>query len=331
MRLKLLLAVLLLGWAGALAGCRKDGGPKPLRLGFFLNITHAQALVGATDGTFERELAGVPLETKQFNAGPEAMEALLAGNIDASYVGPTPAVIAYVRSQGRLKVIAGATSGGASLVVRSANGPADLKGKKLGAPQIGNTQDVALRYWLKSQGLDASDRPGRDVTVLPLANPDILSLFQRKEIEGAWVPEPWASRMVLEAGGRILVDERTLWKDGEFPTTLLVATDKALKERRPQLLALVRAHVALTRRWEGAPAEFQTRVNDAFEKYTGKRLSDAVLRDSFSRLSLTNDPLEQQLVEEGRRTMDLGYLPSADIEGLVDFTFLDEVLGKKRS
>src|SRR5512133_2669010 len=183
----------------ALGACSRgrDAG-RPFRLGYFPNVTHAQALVGDADGTFARALGG-RLETKRFNAGPSAMEALLAGDLDASYVGPGPAVIAFLRSKGQgLRVVAGAASGGAVLVVRDARSARDLAGKRVGSPQLGNTQDVALRTWLRKNGL--LDGAGlRAVEVTPVGNPDILTLFARGDLAGAWVPEPWGARRVAEA------------------------------------------------------------------------------------------------------------------------------------
>ncbi len=308
--------------AVGLGGCHRNASSTaPLRLGYLPNITHAQALVGANEGTFQRHLGAVPLTLVRFNAGPEAMEALVAGSLDACYVGPSPATIAYVRSHGMVRVIAGAASGGAVLVVRSATQPSDLRGKKLASPQVGNTQDVALRHWLKAQGVEA--------TVLPIANADTLSLFQRGQIEGAWVPEPWGARLVREAGGRVLVDERDLWPGAQFPTTVLVASEAGLRRRRSELLSVVRAHLELTRRWTDAPAAFQTAANDAFQKVTGRRLSDPVLRDAFSRLSPTAELMLPRMLEQAARAVDLGYLPRANLDGLVDPSLLEEVQAPK--
>jgi NitT/TauT family transport system substrate-binding protein len=310
--------------AAALAlalGCSRSRDPSgPLRLGFFPNLTHAQAMVGGADGTFARALGG-QFDARSFNAGPAAMEALLAGDLDMSYVGATPAIVAYVRSSGRLQIVAGALSGGAALVVRDALRPGDLKGKKVASPQVGNTQDVALRFWLEQNGLDASDLPGRQVSVLPMNNAEIFGLFAQRRLDAAWVPEPWVSRLVREAGGRILVDERSLWPGGRFPTTVLVATAAAIAQRRPQVEAVVRANAELTARWKADPAAFARSTNEAFEKLTGKRLSPEVLGDAFSRLALTTDPMEQALIEEGRRIVAVGYLGRSDFSGLVDRSF----------
>lgn len=308
---------------GAACSGGRDAG-RPFRLGYFPNVTHAQALVGAEDGTFARALGG-HLETKMFNAGPSAMEALLAGDLDASYVGPGPAVIAFLRSKGQgLRVVAGAASGGAVLVVRDARGPADLVGKRVASPQLGNTQDVALRTWLRGHGL--SDRRGpKGVEVTPLANSDILAMFARGDLAGAWVPEPWGARLVAEAGGRILVDEASLWEGGRFPATLLVVSQRALERRRPEVAALVRAHLELTRRWEREPEAVAALANEAYGKHTGKPLSADVLRGAFSRVKPTSDPLVRQLREMAHRTQALGFAPAGDVSDIVDGTLLGEV------
>ena len=310
--------------AAALAGCaRERPEERPFRLGFSPNVTHAQALVGVEDGTFARALGG-RLETRTFNAGPAAMEALFSGDLDASYVGPGPAIIAFLRSRGEaLRVVAGAASGGAVLVVRDATRPQDLAGKRVASPQLGNTQDVALRTWLRAQGLAEGGRHGVEVT--PLASSDILSMFARAELAGAWVPEPWGARLVGEAGGTVLVDERDLWPGGRFPTTVLVVSTRALERRRPEVVALLRAHLELTRRWSRDPAAFAELANAAYGRYAGKPLRDGVLADAFSRLVPAAEPFRPQLEEMARRTQALGFAPAGDVSAIVDETLLPEV------
>src|ERR1700724_3688197 len=211
-----------------IAACATHAQQKPtvLRVGYFPNITHAQALVGRASGQFEKALgAGVQIEWKAFNAGPSAIEALFANAIDLTYVGPNPTVTGYVRSQGEaVRVIAGAASGGASLVGGQAWGiksPSDFHGKKVATPQQGNTQDVALRAWLRANGLKPREKGG-DVQVLPITNADRFTLFLKGQVDAAWAPEPWAARLVHEAGGRIFLDERDLWPNHEFVSANLI-------------------------------------------------------------------------------------------------------------
>src|SRR5882762_3913513 len=225
------MAAIILIAASALHAQQK---PTVLRVGYFPNITHAQALVGRANGQFEKTLgAGVQIEWKAFNAGPSAIEALFANAIDLTYVGPNPAVTGYVRSQGEaVRVIAGAASGGASLVVREGSGiksASDFHGKKVATPQQGNTQDVALRAWLRANGLKPREKGG-DVQVLPITNADQFTLFLKGQLDAAWAPEPWAARLVHEAGGRIFLDERDLWPNREFVITDLIIRPKFLKE-----------------------------------------------------------------------------------------------------
>ena len=182
-----------------------------IRVGAFPNITHSQAMVGKSNGWFEKGMGPqVKIEWKSFNAGPSAIEALFAGAIDMTYIGPNPAISGYVRSNGEaLRIVAGATSGGAALVVRNDSGiqkAEDFHGKKIASPQMGNTQDVALRAWLKAHGMKSTDKGG-DVQVIPLANPDQLTLFLKKELDGAWAPEPWATRLIKEGNGHLFLDE----------------------------------------------------------------------------------------------------------------------------
>ena len=184
-----------------------------LRLGFFANVTHATPLVGLKEGIYQKELGLTEIKTQTFNAGPAAVEAIFAGTLDATYIGPNPAINAFFKSKGdAIRIIAGATSGGAALVVRpEINGAADLTGKTLATPQLGNTQDVALRAWLKENGLETSPSGGGDVNIAPTENATTLQLFQDGKLDGAWLPEPWASRLVLQAGAKVLVDEKDLW------------------------------------------------------------------------------------------------------------------------
>src|SRR4051794_34372985 len=226
-RLPVVVPIAVISVAVALSGCGGDsspanaaahGRPTAVRLGYFPNLTHATAIVGVEKGLFAKALgAGATLRTSTFNAGPAAVEALFGGAIDAAYIGPGPTTNAFVKSGGQaIRVISGATSGGAALVVDQAIGSAEqLRGKKIATPQLGNTQDIALRYWLEQQGLATDAQGGGDVHILPQENSQTLDTFAAGQIDGAWVPEPYASRMVA-AGGKVLVDERSLWPGGRF-------------------------------------------------------------------------------------------------------------------
>ena len=181
--------------------------PVTVRLGYFPNLTHAPALVGVEKGYFTKELGRNKLETKTFNAGTDAVTALFSDALDISYIGPNPAINAYAKSKGEaIRIISGAASGGAALVVKpNITSPEQLKGTTLATPQLGNTQDVALRSWLKSNGLKTDTNGGGDVSIKPQDNGDTLTAFKQGQIAGAWVPEPWATRLIQEGGGKVLV------------------------------------------------------------------------------------------------------------------------------
>ncbi|WP_164010718.1 ABC transporter substrate-binding protein [Pyxidicoccus trucidator] len=321
----------LAGLAVLGAGCKREPAPgspdAPLRLGFFPNITHAQALVGNAEGAFGSQPGVGRLEVKQFNAGPAAMEALVAGSLDVSYVGSGPAINTFLKAGRELRIISGAVNGGAVLVVRTAKSAEELKGKKLATPQLGNTQDIALRYWLKQKGLATNLQGTGDVQIIPLSNPDILGQFLNGGIEGAWVPEPWGARMVAEGGGHILLDERELWPDRRFPTTVIVTTRKVLETQRPRVAALLRVHVQLTERWKNDPASFTTSVNAAFGRLTHKPMPGPIIQASFSRLEPSLDPVPSALATAAQHAKELGFTTDADINGLVDLSVLNEVRG----
>ena len=306
-----------------------------VRVGAFPNITHAQAMIGKANGWFEKALGpGAKIDWKSFNAGPSAIEALFAGAIDMTYVGPNPAINGYVRSNGEaLRIIAGATSGGAALVVRSDSGITkieDFHGKRIASPQLGNTQDVALRAWLKTNGLKPRDKGG-DVEVMPIANPDQLTLFIKKEIDGAWAPEPWASRLVHEANGRVFLDERSIWPDGQFLTTELVVSTKFLQSHPEIVKQWLAAHVDLTDWIDAHPAEAKQILNQQIQKETGKALSPAVLDDAYGRLQVTSEPLRGPLLRAAQLAFDAGFLgrQMPDLSRLYDLTLLNQVLAGK--
>lgn len=306
-----------------------------MHVGAFPNITHPQAMVGKANGLFEKAMGPkVQIDWKSFNAGPSAIEALFAGAIDMTYIGPNPAISGYVRSNGEaLRIVAGATSGGAALVVRNDSGiqtAEDFHGKKVASPQMGNTQDVALRAWLKANGLKTTDKGG-DVQVIPLANPDQLTLFVKKELDAAWAPEPWATRLIKEGNGRLFLDERTLWPNGQFITAHLIVRTQFLKEHPDLVKNWIRAHVELTEWISGHLPEAKKLLNQQIRKETGKALPDAVLEEAFGRLQVTYDPLRASLMNAARSAFDAGFLgrQMPDLSSLYDLSLLNQVLAEK--
>ena len=305
-----------------------------LKLGYFGNITHAPALVGVGQGQIARNLGDTRLSTQVFNAGPAAIEALNAGAIDATYIGPNPAINSYVKSKGEsVSIIAGAASGGAQLVVKPGiSSAADLAGKKLATPQLGGTQDVALRAWLGRQGYRTSPDGGGDVAINPTENAQTLKLFQDGKLDGAWLPEPWASRLVLQAGAKVLVDEKDLWDKGEFSTTVLIVNKNFAAKHPATVKALLKGHTQAVDWLNSAPAAEKASVlNAALKESAGAALPADVIDRSLQNIAFTADPLAgtyRKLLQDG---VDAGTTKAADLAGLFDLTALNSILGEGTS
>ncbi|HMF03658.1 MAG TPA: ABC transporter substrate-binding protein [Acidimicrobiia bacterium] len=322
----------LLAPAGALASDTPAQGGVTLRLGYFPNVTHASAIVGVEGGIFADKLGnGVKLETSTFNAGPQVIEALNSGALDASYIGPNPAINAFAQSGGEaIRIISGATSGGAFLVVKpDITSAKDLKGKKLASPQLGNTQDVALRTWLKKKGLKTDTAGGGDVSILPQDNAQTLDLFKQGQIDGAWVPEPWATRLVQEGGGKVLVDERTLWPKGRYVTTQLIVRTEFLKDHPDTVKRLLDGQVAANDVIKNDPQRAQQLVGQGIEQATGKPLAADVIAASFQNLEFTNDPIASSLRKSAKDAEAVGLLKAISLKGIYDLKLLNQVLGRE--
>src|SRR5258706_279389 len=296
---------------------------------------HAQAMVGKSNGWFDKAMGPqVKVQWTSFNAGPAAIEALFGGAIDMTYVGPNPAINGYVRSNGEaVRVVAGAASGGASLIVRNDSGiqkPEDFHGKRVASPQYGNTQDVALRNWLKSHGMKTNDKGG-DVQIIPMANPDQLTLFLKKDLDAAWAPEPWATRLIHDGNCHLFVDERSLWPNGQFVIGLLVVNTKFLKSHPDLVKNWIRANIDLTDWINAHPADAKKLLNQQIQTETGKALPPAILDEAFTRMQVTYDPLRGAMMTAARHAFDVGVLgrQMPDLSGLYDLTLLNQVLAEK--
>ena len=308
---------------------------KTLRIGYFPNINHAQAVIGLGNGDFQKALGkNVNVQTFVFNAGPSAIESLLAKRLDVAFVGPNPAINGYVVSGGKdLKIISGASSGGAVFVVRNDSGitsPKDFAGKKFASPQLGNTQDIALRSYLIKNGYKTTENGG-NVTVTPISNPDILTLFLKKQLDGAWVPEPWGARLVKEANGRIFLDERSLWPDGKFVTANIVVRTEYLRSNPETIKKLLTLHINETL-WINNHKNIAVQVFDTdLKKLTGKAIPEDELRQAFSRMDLTYDPIKESLFKSADYAYKLGFLAKGqkqqpDLSGIYDLTLLNNIL-----
>jgi NitT/TauT family transport system substrate-binding protein len=307
-----------------------SGVADELRLGYFANVTHAAALIGVQQGYITDELgSGTKLTTQVFNAGPDEVEALFAGGLDAAYIGPSPTINAYGQSGGdAIRIVSGAASGGAELVVRDGiNSAADLKGTTLASPQLGNTQDVALRTWLTDQGLENSVDGGGDVTIAPTANSDILTLFASGDLDGAWVPEPYASTLALNEGGHVLVDEKDLWPQGQFVTTHLIVRTEFLDQYPDTVAALLRANVESVEFATSDPAGAKAAVNAGLQAAGGKELAGPVLDRAWSELTVTYDPIASALAQSAKNGVSAGTTADAvDLDGIYDLAPLNAVL-----
>jgi NitT/TauT family transport system substrate-binding protein len=303
--------------------------PVTLKLGYFPNLTHATAIVGVQQGILAQALGPDKLQTATFNAGPAAVEALFSGAVDATYLGPNPAINAYAQSHGQaIRIISGATSGGAALIVKPGiNSASDLRGKKLATPQLGNTQDVALRHWLLGKGLQTDPQGGGDVSILPQDNATALQAFRTGQIDGAWEPEPWVSQMVA-AGGKVLVNEKTLWPGGRFVTTELAVRTDFLKQHPDAVARLVQGQVRANDFLNQHPAEAQQAANQGLAQLTGKALPAAVVQAAWGDLTFTDDPVASSLAGSAAHAQKVGLLPPVDLKGIYDVTPLNQALAQ---
>ena len=260
-----------------------------MTIGYFANLTHAQAVLGVASGDFERAVAPFKLETKIFNAGPSLIEALFAGEIDIGYVGPGPALSAFERSAGKgIVVVAGAAANGVVIVARKGSGIttlADLAGKRVATPQLGNTQDISARHYLTSVLKQTDLR-----TVMPVDNAEQAAMFNRGDVDAAWVPEPWGQRLVTETGATLVAEEKDLWPDKQFLLTLVVTTPEFLAKKPEVVQAVLKAHRAWTRKLTSEPSAHVAELGDALFTLTGKRLPPGVLPAALARVQFVDDP-----------------------------------------
>jgi NitT/TauT family transport system substrate-binding protein len=357
-------------------GVNTESPSNVLRLGYFPNLNHAQVIIGLANGHFQKALSehstdsgeggdnGTSIKEYVFSAGPSAIEALYAGQIDVAYVGPNPAINGYLASNGEgIRIISGSASGGAVFVVRNDSGietTSDLGGKKFASPQLGNTQDVALRKYLIQNGYETVENGG-NVTVVPVKPSDILTLMLKKEIDGAWVPEPWGARLVKEANGKIFVDERDLWPpDGKFVTTNIIVRTDYLKNNPETIKKLIDAHIeetiwinntlkdSRTGNFTGASGNEENQTNDdlgnngvetfihsfngGLKRITGNTVPEDELRDALQRLEFTYDPLEKSLFRMADDAYELGLIGRGnkpDLTNIYDLSLLNEVLEER--
>jgi NitT/TauT family transport system substrate-binding protein len=323
--------------ATACGGSGGDGGGDgagvdTLTLGYFPNITHAPALVGVENGAFDEALGEVELATQTFNAGPDAINALFAGEVDATFIGPNPAVNGWSQSGGTaLHIIAGSTSRGAGLVVKpEIESIEDLPGATVSTPQLANTQDVALRWFAREQGWEVDAEGGGDLSVIPQENSDIINAFELGEIDGAWVPEPHLSRLLVELDGELLVDESDLWPQtgGEFVTTHLIVNADFLESHPDVVEDLLRGHIETVDWINENSEEAQEVAISHLEAVSGSGPSPEVVASAFGSAVFTFDPIAPSLQGGAEHAEAVGLLDPVDLEGIYALDLLNELLGE---
>ncbi|MDT0389337.1 aliphatic sulfonate ABC transporter substrate-binding protein [Streptomyces dubilierae] len=317
------------GAAKVAAGAKKIDGLDSVKIGYFGNLTHGTALVGMEKGFFQKELGATEVEPAVFNAGPSEIEALNSGSIDIGWIGPSPAINGYTKSGGKnLRIIGGSASGGVKLVVNpdKIKSLKDVKGKRIATPQLGNTQDVAFLNWAAEQGWKVDPQSGKgDVTVVRSDNKVTPDAFKAGSIDGAWVPEPTASKLVAE-GGKELLDEATLWPDKKFVITNIIVRQEFLQKHPKVVEAVLKASVT-TNKWINAnPDAAKEAANKLLEKETGKALPAEVLDPAWKSIRFTDDPLASTLNTEAEHAVKAGLLEKPDLQGIYDLAPLNKVL-----
>jgi NitT/TauT family transport system substrate-binding protein len=325
-------AVLAAGCSSSAASSGSSTAAKPvvLRLGFLENITHSSALVGIKEGFFTKNLGkNVTLKLYPFSTGTEEATALLAGQLDAAYVGPNPAIKAWQTSGGKLiRVISGAASGGAELVVKKGITKASqLKGQKLASPSLGNTQDVSMRYWLKGQGLTTTSTGGGDVPITPITpNSDAVLAFESGSIAGGWEPAPYDAEMVAD-GGHVLVNEASLWPNGQFVTTELVATQSFISQDPTVVSDLLKGQIEANSFIASNKSAAETAANAELATLSGKSLKTPILQAAFAQVTFTNDPIASSLITDAAHAVAVGLLsPVKNLSAIYDLGPLNKLL-----
>ena len=283
-----------------------------IRVAFFPSVVHAVPIIGMETQTFANNLnADLDIQVKIFDSGPQVIESIFSNSVDIAYVGPGPVINGFLKSDGNdLKILAGAASGGASFVIQKNSG-LDLienySGKRIAAPQISNTQDVSLRHYLAENGLVTAEKGG-DVFVLNIANPDIYTLFAKGDIDGAWVPEPWATMLVEELDGVRLFDENEFWPENQFSSVLLIGRSDYI-EKNPEIIKKWITGNEKTVQWiNNHPDESKKLYNKFLKSYMGRTLPQNIVDKSFSNIIITSEPLENSVHTFAERADALGYL-----------------------
>lgn len=338
MKIKKIISVLtIISVLGAFSGCGNSSNQADdtitVHIGFFPNITHSQALVGKQNKSFEKAFGSkTKVEWKQFNAGSSEIESVLAGAIDIGYIGPGPAINGYAKSKGDVQIIAGSTDAGAILVSRKdepIKSVKELANKKVAVPQFGNTQDLSLRNLLNENGLKDKTKGG-NVEIVQADNPDIKTLLTTNQIDAALVPEPWGSRLVVEAGANVVLDYDKVWRNGKYPTAVVIVRKEFLKDHPDIVEKFLKTHVELTDYINKNNSQASDIINKQIYNLTKKSLSKGVLTSAFKRITATNDPEKDAVNEMVDLSVSTGFIKQKpDTKNLINLEPLNKVLKEK--
>jgi NitT/TauT family transport system substrate-binding protein len=312
----------------------KSNSPESVRLGYFANLTHAQALIGVGRGDFQKALGSMPLKTSVFNAGPSAVEAMFAGELDLTYIGVGPSVNAYVKSKGQaVRIISGSANNGVIIVVRKDSGITkleDLKGKRIATPQYGNTQDIAARIFVKQTLKDQVVKDGGTTDIQAVANAEQIGLFKQGQLDAAWAPEPWGTRLIHEAGATLLKEEKDLWDEKKFNITIVLASKKFIDAYPELTAAFLKAHLELTDFIAKSPEQAAPIINEELKKLQGKPMAPEILKEALARVEFTAEPSQACIDKNAEWTFALGFIKEKpDVSGILDLSILKKVQSGK--
>lgn len=315
-----------------LSGC-KHSTENIIRIGFFPNLTHSQAVYGYANGEFEKAFGDhYQVKWQSFNAGPAEVEAMFANEVDIGYIGPIPAINGYLKSRGDLKIIAGATLNGAMLVVRkdlNINKINELAGHTIAVPQFGNTQHLCLLTLLSDNGLSTIEEGG-NVKVVESSNPDTKMLMDKGDIDAALVPEPWATQLTNEIGVDILLGSSDIWGGSEYSTAVIIVRTEFYEKNKELVERFLQAHIDITEYINENPEETMVKINDTIEKLTGSKLSEDVLESSFSNMIVTFNPGISSINKFMTIYREAGFVKNIpDINEVYDFEILNGILKDK--
>jgi len=327
--------IILLSVLGIALNSNNSSNENKLRIAYFPNIGHSIPIVGMEKGFFQTSIGNSTLiETRVFDSGPQAIESLFANSVDLAYVGPGPAINGFLNSENHnVKILAGAASGGASFIVHPDSeiySASDFAGKKIAAPQIGNTQDVSLRHYLSENGLKPAEKGG-SVVIYNIPNPDIYTLFVKGDIDGAWIAEPWATILETELNGKRLFHEEELWPNQEFASVLLIGNANYVKENPTVIANLLDSHRKTVTWINQNPIETRIIFNDFLNSHLGQPLSDEVVDIALSNIVITDDPLPDSVYSFAKKADTLGYLGrnGYDLSGIFYYSDTNSLEGDK--